>query len=111
MVDPHAAVTHGQLQLRARVLVRVGVRLHLAVADRQNGVSATAPAVSVTALPTSSMRATRGRWATLCCKEPCGTAHLAFAGRDGVRTVATAHWASSALPAVLSRTNSSSSTQ
>ena len=35
---PHAAVTHGQLQLRERALVQVGPRLHLGVTDCQGGV-------------------------------------------------------------------------
>ena len=37
-MEPHATVTHGQLQLRARTFVCVGARLHLAVADGQGGV-------------------------------------------------------------------------
>ena len=37
-MEPHAAVTHGQLQLRAHAFVCVGARLHLAVADCQGGI-------------------------------------------------------------------------
>ena len=58
--------------------------------------------LSVTALPTTAMRATRGRWEILG-RKPYSTTCVTRAGSVSVMSVATAQWAASALAVAVLR--------